>query len=177
MFEIIKDLSESRVFRSESNLRNFSERDQKYLLYLYILAMTILIKESTTKSWTREYIMRTVLYNNFDYFRNVSTDMYQLCYGRDDDKYFDKKTFIGFMQNIRFGNLGMIYPKLNYYQRVLSVSDLRIRDISRIAAYWEDMSDRDKQFAMRILIREIYIKTQISELLPVLRKLEKCLKK
>ncbi len=172
MFEFIKTLSESKVFRSESDFKSYSNDDLQLMLYMYILGLCALSQEKDTEKSAREYISKTIAYGGFNVFRGVTNDLYMLCYSQRDNKYFDQKKFIMFMQMLQFGMHMGIYSYLNGYQRDLSIKNANIKSISRIFAYWNSSSETDKSYAIKMLHREIYMRTTLSEIFPLLKELE-----
>lgn len=78
--DFIKEITEARMTRTESNTRRFSYRDCCERAYLILLALEMMRKFPKYTSETRKYARNTSRFSNYDIFRASSTDLYNFIY-------------------------------------------------------------------------------------------------
>lgn len=163
--ELINTLSESKIFRSKSYLSRFSSEQNANLMYLYVLAICALYKTDDTRDDAKAYVSRTLVFNNFDYFRNAGTDLYMLAHIMNDNKFFSKDAFKKFLMDMRLGRPMQVYIYLSKLERELKIKNPNYKNIKRILSNWDKEQDEKKHQAMKILYRELYYISPVAELL------------
>lgn len=172
MFELIRDLSESRAFRSESYLNKLSGHESAELLYAYLSTMFILLGNDSTNQWARDYVAKTLTHGSFQKFVSSATDMYVLAYSQKDNHYFQKFRFLNVMNSLRFGTTISPYAILTEFQGYLSVKDSKLRSTKRVVAYWGEAKSYDRADTIRHIKYIIKRKIPLSEILSELDKVK-----
>ena len=79
-FTLVNNLSESRAFRSRQDLGKNSASENGELVYAYCLALLVLTGEYKYQKIAKNYIIRSMSYGNYDFFRTNGTDLYLLLH-------------------------------------------------------------------------------------------------
>ena len=77
---LINDLTESRAYRSRQDLGKGSASENGELVYAYCLALLVLTGEYKYQKMAKNYIIRSMSYGNYDFFRTNGTDLYLLLH-------------------------------------------------------------------------------------------------
>jgi len=172
MYSIIRDLSESRSFRSESDIQKVNESVIGDVLYAHILALFILYHNSDTRSWAKDYAGKTALHGNFKYFVTTANDLYVLAYAHRDAKYFKPSRLLNILSSIRFGYRMSVYGVLTEIQSSLVIHEVSLKSAKRIVAYWDDMPSYDRLIAIRAIRQLIKSKLPTSDIISELDKVK-----
>lgn len=169
MFELINDLSESKSFRNKDALGKLDDQKAKDLLFIHVAILLSLVQDEEYGKEAKAYFSKAIAFGNFDYFRTSGNDLYMLAFDQKDDKYFDEKHLIRFIQSVIMGNYGMVYSYLNKLHTSLKVKNGNFSRFKRYAAYWSRVSDSEKKRALEMALVEIRRDMPNSELLQMLR--------
>ena len=74
----LKDVSEGRVVRRQSDLQRYTFQEITERIYLSFLTLTLLRNFSQTLGFVKTYATNTLLYGNFDRVRTTSNDLHNM---------------------------------------------------------------------------------------------------
>lgn len=159
-FQIIQDLSESRLFPTKKSAQSQSVRDAADLVFANLLLLTIFNNDAKFSELSVGYADQTSIYSNFNSHKMNSTDLYsslnrllgndQSYEGKDEEeksrinlKHLDIKRYL---QHIAKAVSDKAFEAqfLLKFQRDLNIQDSKLRSLRRMAADWEDLSDDQK---------------------------------
>ncbi len=170
MFELLGDLSESKSFRCQKSLDKIEEQRSRDLLFAHVCILMCLIQEEDTKDNAQRYMSKAIAFGNFDFFRSSGNDLYMLAYNEKENKYFDEKGLIRFVQSVIMGNYNFIYTYLNKLQTSLGVKNSTFTRFKRYAGYWDRISEREKRRALEMVLIDIRKDMPMSELYHMIRR-------
>jgi hypothetical protein len=186
-YELINTLTESRTFSSGTAFRRFRVDDATALFYLSLLVHYLYYLENI--EWSRTYLRRTRVFNNYDYFRSSQTDLYLLIYlllgNHESYPYNDEikrririntgklNTFIDRIS--RSHTYTDTYSRQFFYdiERDIRMRDSRYRGLRRNCVLWDDISDQKKKDTIRSLESHIRRISSSSEVLTKISELKK----
>ena len=192
-FEFISDLTESRLIPSRNHLRSMGAKDVADLTMLYFITLQIMKSEYLLRPIAINYARRTILFQNFDQFRIVSTDLYiflHLLMGKNNeaqvnllagDKSLLKRIKVNFNDIKRYlFNVwrdrdvpGLEWQILTKMERQLNITTANYRSMRRLSAKWNKLSHYEQQLVMTRLLMAFRIRARRSDLLPMLEKFAK----
>jgi ABC-type uncharacterized transport system fused permease/ATPase subunit len=129
-----------------------------------------LVQDEDYKEEAISYLSKAIAFGNFDFLRTSGNDLYMLAFAQKDNKYFDEKHLIRFVQSVIMGNYGMIYSYLNKLHASLKVKNGNFSRFKRYAAYWNRVSELEKKRALDMVLADIRKDMNNAELLHVLRR-------
>lgn len=157
--EIVNQLSESKIFNSVNRFDDFEYRKTADYLYLNVIVWYLLIEELNSKK-SKEYISRTMAFNNFNHFRTSETDLYMLIYNllgnNDDYKYhsdvmknsrLDETQLKEFFYRLRSKNIYKRWASQYFYrlERQLKINSVIYRGMRRKILSWDTLTLQSKQ--------------------------------
>jgi hypothetical protein len=184
-FELINQLSESAVFRTDTSVDKFNLKDLSLLFYLYILSSYILMQEDSTSTFIQHYCSKTKAFNNFDFFRPSATDFYIIAFvlTGNNSKYhgtpeilkyqkISSSDFLSFLTSIISNSQSSWYQSYFYtLESRLKISNSGVRECRRSIINWKDLQFKEKEKIIDILYSRIKSLAPSSEILDSLRKL------
>jgi len=78
--DFIKEITEARMTRTESNTRRYSYRDCCERAYLILLVLEMMRKFPKYNNAAKKYARDTSKFSNYDRFRSSATDLYNFIY-------------------------------------------------------------------------------------------------
>lgn len=183
-FGFVKDLNESRMFRTRQRLEGTNARDMADFAFLNMLSLYILYNEYDFKPAASDIARRTMQYGNFNAYRQSSTDLYQSLHsiktGLNDLSAKDKmqlksinfpdiqiKQFLNQMKTGRpiMGAPGF-FLKL---ERGLDIQNSNYRSIRRLAQDWPQLNQMQKSLVITRLNQYYRAKALRSEMYSMIR--------
>jgi len=137
----IKDLNESRQYRTVQALHRTNARKIADYAFMDLIALWILYNEYEFAPMAVRYATKTIMYNNFKVFRQLSTDLYINLHvitqkrsdllGTEADEIFLKKihlnerNYIQYLRYIReqYLNQAIARTSLQRFEKALMISD------------------------------------------------------
>ncbi len=160
---LINDLSESRAYRSRQDLGKGSASENGELVYAYCLALLVLTGEYKYQKMARNYIIRSMSYGNYDFFRTNGTDLYLLLHSivgsgsivqYDDEtskKYIDRlqRHYSDINQLLRYISNDNFSRKqtsslLLRLETQLAIKSRDLKKIRRIASDWDRLKEKER---------------------------------
>lgn len=195
-FELIQDLTESKMFRSKSNIAKYNAKDIADITFLYFLALEILSQEYSSTPFTITYAKKTIMFNDFSKLRYTGTDLSVMLHilsridpsihsylsGGAADKVLlsqiqlpPLQTLKRYFQYMAKGTRNRSFSSrlLLQLQRYLSIDTSNYRSIRVLAIDWDKITEDQKRLAMTRLLQAFRIRARRSELLPYLENLAK----
>jgi len=160
---LINDLSESRAFRSRQDLGKGTAAENGELVYAYCLALIVLTGEYKYQKMARNYIIRSMSYGNYDFFRTNGTDLYLLLHSivgsgsivQFDDKesksyierlqrqYSDINQLLRYISNDNFSRK-QTSTMLMRLETQLAVKSRDLKKIRRFASDWDRLKEKER---------------------------------
>ncbi len=186
-YELIDQLTESKLFPSRSKLRYYNLRDIADLVFIYLLTLELFSKEFVTAHFAKQYAKKTLQFGSFDSFMFSGTDLYVLLHvliGKNSDPARallksdvdavelsnvmtpDAKLIKKYLTLLRFnqGNDVMVRRMLLMIQEDLSVQIKNYRSIRILVSQWIRISRREKKLIVTRLLQFYRHRAPTSEL-------------
>ena len=160
---LVNDLSESRAYRSRQDLGKGSASENGELVYAYCLALLVLTGEYKYQKIARNYIIRSMSYGNYDFFRTNGTDLYLLLHSivgsgsiiqYDDEtskKYIDRlqRHYSDINQLLRYISNDNFSRKqtsslLLRLETQLAIKSRDLKKIRRFASDWDRLKEKER---------------------------------
>lgn len=179
---LIKSLTESKLFSSAASFHRYTGRQLAELCYLHLIGLQIIAHETLTHEQAKQYVLKTNTHDHFKKWHQSSTDLYLLLYSllANDIKYHDDTTehFIkslhidvskitGFLSAITSRNSmsdTRIQRLFSTMDNQFKVQDPTLKSIRRLAMNWKDLSLREKKLCFTRLIQIMRSRCQSSDL-------------
>ena len=189
---LINDLSESRAFRSRQDLGKGSAYDNGELVYAYCLALLVLTGEYKYQKMARNYIIRSMSYGNYDFFRTNGTDLYLLLHSilgsgsivQFDDKasqsyierlqkqYSDINQLLRYISNDNFSRK-QTSTMLMRLETQLAIKSRDLKKIRRFASDWDRLKEKERYNVAIDIMQYIRDHSPRSELYGILQSMVK----
>ena len=189
---LVNDLSESRAFRSRQDLGKGSASENGELVYAYCLALLVLTGEYKYQKIARNYIIRSMSYGNYDFFRSNGTDLYLLLHSivgsgsivqYDDEtskKYIDRlqrhysdiNQLLKYISNDNFSK-NQTSALLLRLETQLAVKSRDLKKIRRIASDWDRLKEKERYNITIDIMQYIRDHSPRSELYGILQSMVK----
>jgi len=160
---LINDLTESRAYRSRQDLGKGSASENGELVYAYCLALLVLTGEYKYQKMAKNYIIRSMSYGNYDFFRTNGTDLYLLLHSivgagsivqYDDEtskKYIDRlqRHYSDINQLLRYISNDNFSRKqtsslLLRLETQLAIKSRDLKKIRRFASDWDRLKEKER---------------------------------
>jgi hypothetical protein len=183
-FGFVKDLNESRMYRTRQQAQNADMRDVLDFAFLNIITLWILYNDYNNAPFAKRYAAETYKYRNFDVYRQSSTDLYvalnQIKTGASssskeaiqrskvnlpEDKL--RQFFISLSSGNNFPGVNAMLLQL---ERSLDIQNSNYRSVRRIAAGWTSATSSQKKLAVTRLLQYYRANAFKSELYLPLKK-------
>lgn len=191
-YSLVKDLSESRAFRSRQDLGKGSASENGELVYAYCLALLVLTGEYKYQKMARNYIIRSMSYGNYDFFRTNGTDLYLLLHSivgagsiiQFDDTtsqnyisrlqrhYTDINQLLRYISNDNFSRK-QTSSMLIRIETQLAVRSRELKKIRRFASDWDRLKQKEKYNVAIDIMHYIRDHSPKSELYGILQNMVK----
>lgn len=192
-YELIQDLTESRLLRTKQSFKTYTAKDIAELAFVYFISLEILSSEFDYLSDAKDYAKKTIMYGNFNSFRFSGTDMYMLLYvllGNDEvELKGDKENNDLFLNNINpnmmnikryFLNLRKGEPNQTFNRRFLlklqqelDITVANYRSMRILVSDWKNISKPQKKLVMTRLLQVFRARAIRSELRTFIESLAK----
>lgn len=195
-YELIHELTESKLLPSKTRLNRYNLRDVADLTFLYYIALEILSKEATSIEFARQYARKTIMFNNFNNFVYTSTDLYVLLHvltGNNsgparvqlkDDKEnailakIIKPNLELFRRYLLFMRLdrnveSFVRRALLEIQDDMAINIENYKSMRILSSQWTSRTKQEKQLVITRLLQALRARALQSELLPELERLAK----
>ena len=189
---LVNDLSESRAYRSRQDLGKGSASENGELVYAYCLALLVLTGEHKYQKIARNYIIRSMSYGNYDFFRSNGTDLYLLLHSivgsgsivqYDDEtskKYIDRlqrhysdiNQLLKYISNDNFSK-NQTSALLLRLETQLAVKSRDLKKIRRIASDWDRLKEKERYNITIDIMQYIRDHSPRSELYGILQSMVK----
>lgn len=182
-YELINELSESRMFPSMRSLIKLSVSEVATLAYLHLLSLRIILAVEDTTPWGRSYARRTMRDTSFAKWQSNGTDLQHLLYALqsarkmgDSEAYririFSQGFLTRFLRNAGLGHtevkeIRRLFLRLDYD---LGVQDSSMKAIRRLVMNWEQLTTRERRLATTRLLQFMRSRAPRSDLLPILQR-------
>ncbi len=191
-YSLVKDLSESRAFRSRQDLGKGSASENGELVYAYCLALLVLTGEYKYQKMARNYIIRSMSYGNYDFFRTNGTDLYLLLHSivgagsiiqfddtssknylaRLQKQYTDINHLLRYISNDNFSRK-RTSSMLIRLETQLAVRSRELKKIRRFASDWDRLKEKEKYNVTIDMMQYIRDHSPKSELYGILQNMVK----
>lgn len=169
--QLVTDLTESRMYRSKQAFNKVSARQVCDLAFMDMIAIWILYNEFDFAPVGRDYAARTVAFNRFTQFRQMSTDLYlnlhvvsekrtDLLTTTADDTLIDRiqldiGQIVRYLRMAAQNNLtqGMVRQTLQRLEQTLRIDNSNYRSVRRLAQQWPMLTTSQKR---TVLTRMVY---------------------
>lgn len=186
-FELLKDLTESRLLPSKNSYKSYSVRHLSEITFLYFLGLQILRSETEFKPRVKNYAQSVIKWNNFDKDQSTGNDLYQLLhtlhtadFTKPEDIRLKKKIFIPsaaiflWLRTISdTPSEGKDHRFLYELEDKLSIDNSSYKALRRMIESWATLNYDQKSASLTRLIQAFEAKAAKSELLDWLKKLAK----
>lgn len=178
-YQLIHELSESRVFRHKASVKKFSSSQHNTLFYAVLLSTIALALDPKTNSWARKYTSRAAAFGNFDFFRPSGNDLYILTYiAQNVTKAISKaqaRSLLRIYKGLAKGDVesGFAEQVLLRLERGLGIKEARLRNARRIVTHWSKTSDTEQKQTVANLHRIVRQYAKMAEVLPYLLTISK----
>jgi len=160
-FDMILNLSESRLIPSRQSLKTWDVKSLNELTYLYFLALRVLLEDDATKHWAQHYCHRTMRSSDFDTWRTDGNDLYVLLYAVSNDEHNAKSSVSPSL--IRDWLHHASHPKLdsktqplfNRLDAMFRIDDSNLKMSRRLIMHWRETDQRERQTLIDQLIQRI----------------------
>lgn len=183
-FGFVKDLSESKMYRTRQQASSADMRDILDFAFLNIVTLYILYSDYNTAPFAKRYAAETYKYRNFNTYRQSATDLYTALSqikagGASDSKSAIQRSKVNlpedrlrqFFTSMSSGNkVPSIDATLLKLERSLDIQNSNYRSIRRIAAGWDSATSSQKKLAVTRLLQYYRANALKSELYPILKK-------
>lgn len=189
-FQLINELTESRLFRNKKIASNVNVDDAAELAFVQLMMLNVFNKDYDFAPLAREYASRTSAMKNFDMFRTNGTDLYialNRIMGKDQD-YGNSKDSIAISRVkpnrqdiIRYlthigsskSDSGFEKTMLLRFEKQFNVQDSLLKSMRRLVGDWENLNQNQKALVITRMSQYMRKKAMRSELTPALLKFQK----
>ncbi len=187
-FDFIKDLNESKMYRTRQQLETTEFRDVANFAFINILTLYLLYNTYETAPVAKQYAAKTNEFRGFRSYRQSGTDLYQALHSvitgngaaNPQEKFLlnnlnvDEREVSLFLQRL---SSGQAVPNAQGYlmrlERQLSITESDYKSARRIVADWNNTSDMQKRLVITRLLQYYRTNAIRSELYSVLSKVAK----
>lgn len=183
----VKDLNESSQYRTRFSLANVTPRVIADHAFIDMITLWILYNEYDYAPTAVEYARKTLLFGNFDMYRQSSTDLYMtlhilisknLSLVKHDEsaKLFFQRIYLNptiinvFLKKITNNSLVSLSARqvLQKMERELKIEDSNYRSVRRLAQNWGFLTNIQKSLVITKILQFYNAHASRSELMSVL---------
>jgi hypothetical protein len=184
MFDLIKQLSESRLLPTPASYTKYTARELCEMTLLNLCALRILYIEKINQDWSKIYARNTLsIDDTFKKWNSSGNDLYNLLHiiqkltTDKDEKWrgivFRQQFIQRWLRDL--GNESeRRYDTDRLFGRIdqdFQISDSSVRSIRRLVIEWEDIDLYKKKLALTRMLQIFRARMSSSEMLPKLEKL------
>jgi hypothetical protein len=143
--DLITELVESRMFRSERSISTIPPRQLAEYFYVALLYLNALRYEKSNGA--KSYAQSTLRYNEFDSVKSSATDLYNLAAGALKNQQFPELGFKRWLHDIiaEREDTRQDYTLFTKFEDVLKIDSSGIRGLRRISIYYNEYSAAAKK--------------------------------
>lgn len=153
--EFIKNISESKIFNNKEDLNKVSKSVLSELLMAYSLGLHVLHSEKIS---LREYVEQTLLFENFNTFRQTDNDLYVLLNAiAEKNNRFNTSMFKSFLKNIYEGKDNDSFVE-KYFLRLeteLMMENKQLKKFRRQVSHYNRLRSKDRLPVIEGIINHI----------------------
>lgn len=147
--KIFNNIFESRLFPTREHLTDYPAEYIKEMIFLYFMALQIMLKENTTRAFAQDYLYRTFKYGEFSTLEHTSTDLFWMLYRLKND--IDKKFPI---DNLNFWIKDILKERITenedskyllWLQNQLHVKNSEYKSLRIFIGFWSTESHEQKK--------------------------------
>jgi hypothetical protein len=154
--EFIGNLFESKLFPDRNSLKSYNERETKNMIFIYMLALQILIHEDYTNSFAHDYLYKTFKYGKFNSLELSSNDLYWILFHLKNniDKKFNLYNLQDFVKNVLKEKTTTSEDSRRFLQlqSQLNINESSYKSLRILISHWNELSLNQKKLAMTRLI-------------------------
>jgi len=178
------EITESKMFRTKNRVEGTSNRDMADFAFMNMMALYILSQEYDFAPAAQGYAKRTMMYGNFNNYRQSGTDLYMALNSlkqgtstaTDKDQVQQAKINLPemkirqFLQQIAFGR-PIVSPQTFFLtlERGLDIQNSNYRSVRRLAQDWKKLNSMQKQLLITRMLQFFRTKALRSELYSFIR--------
>ena len=189
-FQLINELTESRLFRNKKIASGVNVDDAAELAFVQLMMLNVFNKDYDFAPLAREYASRTAALKNFDTFRTNGTDLYialNRIMGKDQDYSSDKdkiamgrvnpkrQDVVRYLNHIGSSKSDSGFEKamLLRFEKQFNVQDSLLKSMRRLVGDWDNLNQNQKALVVTRMSQYMRRKAMRSELTPALLKFQK----
>ena len=189
-FQLINELTESRLFRNKKIASGVNVDDAAELAFVQLMMLNVFNKDYDFAPLAREYASRTAALKNFDTFRTNGTDLYialNRLMGKDQDYSSDKdkiamsrvnpkrQDVVRYLNHIGSSKSDSGFEKamLLRFEKQFNVQDSLLKSMRRLVGDWDNLNQNQKALVVTRMSQYMRRKAMRSELTPALLKFQK----
>lgn len=189
-FQLINELTESRLFRNKKIAGDVNLDDAAELAFVQLMMLNVFNKDYDFAPLAREYASRTSAFRNFDTFRTSGTDLYIALnrimgkdqkFDNDKDKIAasrlspNRSDIIRYLEHIGSSKSNPDFEKrmLLRFEKQFNVQNSLLKSMRRLAADWENLNQNQRALVVTRMSQYMRKKAMRSELTPALLKFQK----
>jgi len=189
-FQLINELTESRLFRNKKIAGDVNLDDAAELAFVQLMMLNVFNKDYDFAPLAREYASRTSAFRNFDTFRTSGTDLYialnrimgkDQSFATDKDKIAasrlspNRSDIIRYLEHIGSSKSNPDFEKrmLLRFEKQFNIQNSLLKSMRRLAADWDNLNQNQKALVVTRMSQYMRKKAFRSELTPALLKFQK----
>lgn len=191
---IDNEISESRLYRTSSNMGNLTGKNVADLAYLNTISIYLMLQDDVQHNYAKQYAKQTSQYGNYLTFRTSATDLYMLCYvlkNPESDKIklkdpigskrllsrlnFDSRKHYSFMRKIATTS-DRANEAMNYFFRLeaqLNITNPKYKQYRRFISNWGNLKYASRQRIVAEILQQMRLIGRGSELIAPLSTMTK----
>ena len=189
-FSFVKDLNESREYRTRQQVRNHNARQIADHAFIDLMTLYILYNEYKFSVVAIKYANRTMMYSNFKGYRQNGTDLYMtmhllssgnadnLAGGRSDDALlgrinFPEQKIKAFLNGMKMNRLSPSVARMTLQdvERKFMITTSGYRSARRLAQDWPKLNETQRSLVVTRLLQFYRTNARRSELFGFLQDL------
>jgi len=184
-FQLINELTESRLFRNKKIAGDVNLDDAAELAFVQLMMLNVFNKDYDFAPLAREYASRTSAFRNFDTFRTSGTDLYialnrimgkDQSFATDKDKIAasrlspNRSDIIRYLEHIGSSKSNPDFEKrmLLRFEKQFNIQNSLLKSMRRLAADWDNLNQNQKALVVTRMSQYMRKKAFRSELTPAL---------
>ena len=189
-FQLINELTESRLFRNKKTAGSVNIDDAAELAFVQLMMLNVFNKDYDFAPLAREYASRTMAFRNFDSFRTNGTDLYialNRIMGKDQSNDSEKdqiamgrikpnrSDIIRYLDHISNSKSDPDFEKrmLLRFEKQFNVQDSLLKSMRRLSSDWDNLNQNQKALVVTRMSQYMRKKAMRSEITPALLKFQK----
>lgn len=164
--KLVNEFTESRMYRSKQAINTKTAREVADLAFMDMIAIWILYNEFEFAPIGRDYAERTVMFNRFNQFRQMSTDLYINLHVISEKRtdLMSSAADVTLLERIQLDipnivrylrmasqnhlNQGMVRQTLQRLEFALQIDNSNYRSVRRLAQGWPTLNTAQKRMVL-----------------------------